>query len=85
MTHGGRGGYGRPTNRSYVSCPRRRWVARRGSRRSKTLCPTLSDADAAAQRMLDDLGGGELLIYDPDLRLRTVTRSTAAANRSGDQ
>ena len=26
--------------------------------------------------MLDDLGGGELLIYDPDLRLRTVKRST---------
>lgn len=51
----------------------------------RAVCPTLSDAEAAAQRMLDDLGGGELLIYDPDLRLRTVKRSTGAANRSGDQ
>ncbi len=49
------------------------------------MCLTLSDAEAAAQRMLDDLGGGELLIYDSDLRLRTVKRSTGAANRSGDQ
>lgn len=49
------------------------------------MCPTLSDAEAAAQRILDDLGGGELLIYDPDLRLRTAKRGTGGANRSGDR
>ena len=49
------------------------------------MCPTLSDAEAAAQRMLDDVGGGELLIYDPQLRLRTVKRSTGSANTSGDR
>lgn len=51
----------------------------------RTVCSTLSDAEAAAQRMLDDVGGGELLIYDPQLRLRTVKRSTGSANTSGDR
>lgn len=49
------------------------------------MCPTLSDAEAAAQGILDDLGGRELLIYDPDLCLRTVKRGTGGANRSGDR
>lgn len=38
------------------------------------LCPTIGEAEALAERLVQDEGGGEVLIYDAYLRLRTVKR-----------
>jgi hypothetical protein len=42
------------------------------------VCATASDAEALAERLVRDNGGGEILIYDENLRLRAVKRLPAA-------
>lgn len=37
-------------------------------------CATLAEAEAAAEQLLRDVGGGEMLVYDAYLRLRAVKR-----------
>jgi hypothetical protein len=43
----------------------------------RALCSTCGEAELLAERLLRDLGGGQLLIYDAYLRLRTVKRLPA--------
>jgi hypothetical protein len=40
----------------------------------RTQCATLSEAEALAEQLLQDVGGGEMLVYDAYRRLRTVKR-----------
>ena len=40
-------------------------------------CATCTEAELLAEKLLRDLGGGQILIYDAYLRLRTVKRLTA--------
>ncbi len=40
-------------------------------------CATCAEAELLAERLLRDLGGGQILIYDAYLRLRTVKRLPA--------
>lgn len=40
-------------------------------------CATLAEAEALAERLLREKGGGEMLVYDAYLRLRAVKRLTA--------
>jgi len=40
-------------------------------------CATLADAEALAERLLRELGGGQMLVYDAYRRLRAVKRLTA--------
>jgi hypothetical protein len=44
---------------------------------TRGLCATCSEAELLAERLLLDLGGGQILIYDAYLRLRTVKRLPA--------
>jgi hypothetical protein len=37
-------------------------------------CPTFAEAEQLAEQLLRDLGGGQILVYDAYLRLRTVKR-----------
>jgi hypothetical protein len=39
-------------------------------------CGTLPEAEALAERLLSELGGGQMLVYDAYLRLRAVKRLT---------
>ncbi|MBV9466297.1 MAG: DUF2188 domain-containing protein [Solirubrobacterales bacterium] len=54
--------------------------ARRGSWRvedqggMRASCATLAEAEALAERLLRELGGGQMLVYDAYLRLRAVKR-----------
>jgi len=41
---------------------------------TRASCATLADAEALAERLLRDLGGGQMMVYDAYLRLRAVTR-----------
>jgi hypothetical protein len=53
--------------------PRGAWrVEDAGSIRE--LCATRAEAELLAERLLRDLGGGQIMIYDAYLRLRTVKR-----------
>jgi hypothetical protein len=38
------------------------------------VCATANDAEALAERLVRHNGGGEILIYDEQLRLRAVKR-----------
>jgi hypothetical protein len=38
------------------------------------VCATASDAEALAERLVRHNGGGEILIYDEQMRLRAVKR-----------
>ena len=38
------------------------------------LCATPAEAELGAERLLRDLGSGQILVYDAYLRLRTVKR-----------
>jgi hypothetical protein len=40
-------------------------------------CATLAEAEALAERLLREKGGGQMLVYDAYLRLRAVKRLTA--------
>jgi len=40
-------------------------------------CATRTEAERLAEQLLHDLGGGQILIYDAYLRLRTVKRLPA--------
>lgn len=42
--------------------------------RVRELCATRAEAELVADRLLRDLGGGQILVYDAYLRLRTVKR-----------
>jgi hypothetical protein len=54
--------------------------ARRGAWRvedqggTRAQCATLAEAEALAEKLLRDLGGGQMLVYDAYLRLRAVKR-----------
>ncbi len=54
--------------------------ARRGAWRvedeagTRASCATLAEAEALAERLLRELGGGQMLVYDAYLRLRAVKR-----------
>jgi hypothetical protein len=37
-------------------------------------CATLAEAEATAEQLLHDVGGGQMLVYDAYLRLRAVKR-----------
>jgi hypothetical protein len=41
---------------------------------TRGLSPTFTEAELLAERLLRDLGGGQILVYDAYLRLRTVKR-----------
>ena len=43
----------------------------------RTSCATLAEAEALAERLLRDLGGGQMMVYDAYLRLRAVKRVAA--------
>jgi hypothetical protein len=57
--------------------------ARRGAWRvedaggTRGQCATCTEAELLAERLVRDLGGGQILIYDAYLRLRTVKRLPA--------
>ncbi|MBV9803008.1 MAG: DUF2188 domain-containing protein [Solirubrobacterales bacterium] len=57
--------------------------ARRGAWRVEDLggvrasCATLAEAEAIAEQLLHELGGGQMLVYDAYLRLRAVKRLNA--------
>jgi hypothetical protein len=38
------------------------------------MCATPAEAEQLAERLLRELGGGQVLVYDAYLRLRTVKR-----------
>ncbi len=40
-------------------------------------CATLVEAEALAERLLRELGGGQMMVYDAYLRLRAVKRLAA--------
>ena len=40
----------------------------------RALCDTPTEAERLAERLLDDAGAGQVLVYDAYLRLRTVRR-----------
>jgi hypothetical protein len=40
-------------------------------------CATCTEAELQAEQLIRDLGGGQILIYDAYLRLRTVKRLPA--------
>jgi hypothetical protein len=40
-------------------------------------CATLAEAEAEAERLLRELGGGQMMVYDAYLRLRAVKRLAA--------
>jgi hypothetical protein len=40
----------------------------------RTECATRAEAEILAERLVRDLGGGQILVYDAYLRLRTVKR-----------
>jgi hypothetical protein len=40
-------------------------------------CDTLAEAEARAEDLLRDVGGGQMQVYDAYLRLRAVKRLTA--------
>ena len=40
-------------------------------------CATLAEAEALAERLLREKGGGQMMVYDAYLRLRAVKRVTA--------
>lgn len=54
--------------------------ARRGAWRvedeagMRASCATLAEAEALAERLLRELGGGQMMVYDAYLRLRAVKR-----------
>jgi Uncharacterized protein conserved in bacteria (DUF2188) len=41
---------------------------------TRASCATLAEAEAVAEQLLRDLGGGQMMVYDAYLRLRTVKR-----------
>jgi hypothetical protein len=41
---------------------------------TRGLCSTFAEAELLAQELLHELGGGQILVYDAYLRLRTVKR-----------
>jgi hypothetical protein len=41
---------------------------------TRGLSPTFAEAELLAEQLLRDLGGGQILVYDAYLRLRTVKR-----------
>lgn len=41
---------------------------------TRASCATLAEAEALAERLLRELGGGQMLVYDAYLRLRAVKR-----------
>jgi hypothetical protein len=45
---------------------------------TRRLCGTLSEAELVAERLLRELGGGQMLVYDAYLRLRNVRRLPSA-------
>lgn len=57
--------------------------ARRGAWRvedqggTRADCATLAEAEAFAEQLLHELGGGQMLVYDAYLRLRAVKRLSA--------
>lgn len=50
------------------------WRVEDPARVHKELCATRAEAERVAERLLRDLGGGQILVYDAYLRLRTVKR-----------
>jgi Uncharacterized protein conserved in bacteria (DUF2188) len=57
--------------------------ARRGAWRvedeggTRASCATLAEAEALAEQLLREMGGGQMLVYDAYLRLRAVKRLAA--------
>lgn len=43
---------------------------------TRASCATLAEAEALAERLLRELGGGQMMVYDAYLRLRAVKRLT---------
>lgn len=43
----------------------------------RATCATLAEAEAVAEQLLHELGGGQMLVYDAYLRLRAVKRLSA--------
>lgn len=41
---------------------------------TRASCATLAEAEALAERLLRELGGGQMMVYDAYLRLRAVKR-----------
>jgi hypothetical protein len=41
---------------------------------ARGLCATFAEAESLAERLLGELGGGQILVYDAYQRLRTVKR-----------
>jgi hypothetical protein len=44
---------------------------------TRAQCATLAEAEALAEQLLRELGGGQMLVYDAYLRLRAVKRLDA--------
>lgn len=44
---------------------------------TRASCATLAEAEAVAEQLLRELGGGQMMVYDAYLRLRAVKRLTA--------
>jgi hypothetical protein len=44
---------------------------------TRASCATLAEAEALAERLLRELGGGQMMVYDAYLRLRAVKRLAA--------
>ncbi len=41
---------------------------------TRSSCATLAEAEALAEGLLRDMGGGQMMVYDAYLRLRAVKR-----------
>jgi hypothetical protein len=41
---------------------------------TRASCATLAEAEALAEQLLRELGGGQMMVYDAYLRLRAVKR-----------
>jgi hypothetical protein len=46
---------------------------------TRELCATFSEAEKLAERLVHEVGAGQILVYDAYLRLRTVKRLPPAA------
>ena len=65
--------------------------ARRGGWRvedpvgTQALCATPNEAETVAEHLLEQAGGGEILVYDAYLRLRASKRLTGSPRRAAER
>lgn len=73
----------RPVERLRVLPARRGGWRVESPRGTQAVCETPSEAEAVAERLVNEAGGGEILVYDAYLRLRLSKRLGITASRAG--